>query len=75
MSPTRATYVEAVEDYLECCEKIGKSPEKSVSGKLSLRIPPEVHSQALIQAQAAGKTLNQWATEVLNLATLLNNHG
>jgi predicted HicB family RNase H-like nuclease len=40
-----------------------------------LRVPPEVHAQALIQAQAAGKTLNQWATEVLKQATLLDNHG
>ncbi len=71
----RTAFEEAVEDYLECCEKIGKSPEKPVSGKLSLRVPPEVHAQALIQAQAAGKTLNQWATEILKQATLLNHHG
>lgn len=31
--------------------------------------PPEVHGAALVAAQAAGKSLNQWATEVLEEAT------
>ncbi len=30
-----------------------------------LRVPPEVHSAALVAAQASGKSLNQWATKVL----------
>jgi HicB family len=29
---------------------------------------PEVHSRALVAAQLAGKSLNQWATEVLQHA-------
>jgi predicted HicB family RNase H-like nuclease len=58
----------AVDDYLADCKSEGVSPEKPASGKLLLRIPPEVHGKALIAAQAAGKSLNQWATEVLQLA-------
>ena len=42
---------------------------KPASGKLMLRVPPEVHGAALVKAQAAGKSLNQWATEVLEEAT------
>jgi len=34
-----------------------------------LRVPPEVHAAASIAAQAAGKSLNQWAAEVLARAT------
>ena len=34
-----------------------------------LRVPPQVHGAALVAAQAAGKSLNQWATEVLEEAT------
>ena len=64
----RAAFKEAVDDYLEACAKIGKRPEKPVSGKLMLRVPPEVHGAALIAAQAAGKSLNQWAAEVLKNA-------
>ena len=61
----RDAFHEAVDDYLQTCEKIGKPPQKPASGKLMLRIPPEVHGAALIAAQAAGKSLNQWAAEVL----------
>ncbi len=61
----RAAFEEAVEDYLGTCAKLGKAPLKPASGNLMLRIPPEVHAQAQITAQARGKSLNQWASEVL----------
>ena len=64
----RASFEEAVEDYLEACQKIGKSPDKPVSGKMLLRVTPELHAQALIKAQATGKSLNQWAADVLKQA-------
>ena len=62
----RTAFEEAVDDYLDVCEKIGKSPEKPVSGKILLRVPPEIHAAALIKAQAVGKSLNQWAIEALS---------
>jgi len=68
VSELRAAFEEAVDDYLEACAKVGKSPEKPASGKLMLRVPADVHASALIAAQASGKSLNQWATEVLNQA-------
>jgi len=61
----RAAFEEAVDDYLEACEKIGKAPQQAASGKLMLRVPPEVHGAALVAAQAAGTSLNQWAAKVL----------
>ncbi len=64
----RLAFEEAVEDYVETCEKIGKSPEKPVSGKLSLRVTPELHVQAMMKAQATGQSLNQWVTNVLKQA-------
>jgi len=64
----RAELERAVEDYLAECEERGLKPEKPASGKLLLRVPPEIHGKALVVAQAAGKSLNQWATEVLQRA-------
>ena len=64
----RAAFEEAVDDYLETCAKIGKVPQKPASGKLMLRVPPEVHRAALIAAESAGTSLNQWATKVLGEA-------
>lgn len=56
---------EAVDGYLEMSERLGRAPQKPCSGKLMLRIPPEVHARALMMAEAHGKSLNQWAAEVL----------
>jgi predicted HicB family RNase H-like nuclease len=55
----------AIDFYLKDCAETGRSPQKSASGKLMLRIPPEVHGAALVAAKAAGTSLNQWAAKVL----------
>ena len=64
----RHEFESAIEDFLRDCSDKGLKPEKPASGKLLLRIPPEVHGAALVAAQAAGKSLNQWATELLRNA-------
>ncbi len=56
---------QAVDNYLAACKKLGQDPNIPCSGKLMLRVPPEVHRRALARAQAAGKSLNQWAAEAL----------
>lgn len=61
----KAAFHEAVDDYLETCAKIGKDPQKPYSGKMMFRVDPEVHAQAAKAAQLSGKSLNQWAAEVL----------
>ena len=68
VSDLRLELEKAVEDYLADCKMEGVKPEKPASGKLLLRVPPEVHGKALVAAQASGKSLNQWATEVLQSA-------
>ena len=64
----RAQFNAAVDDYLEDCAAQGIPPEKPASGNLMLRVPPEVHGTVLVAAQASGKSLNQWAAEVLKKA-------
>ena len=64
----RAAFEEAVNDYIETCSKLGKPAEKPASGKMMLRVPPEVHGAALMAAQASGQSLNQWATRALEQA-------
>jgi len=59
---------ESVVDYLDACEKLGQSPNKPASGRLMLRVPPEVHSAALVAAQVSGLSLNQWAMETIQRA-------
>ncbi len=64
----RAAFEEAVDDYLETCEKIGKTPDKPASGKMVLRIPPEIHTAAMTAAKLAGLSLNKWAADVFKKA-------
>jgi predicted HicB family RNase H-like nuclease len=64
----RAAFEDAVTDYLDTCAKLGKQPEKPASGRLMLRVAPEIHSAALIAAQASGVSLNQWAARALQAA-------
>jgi predicted HicB family RNase H-like nuclease len=56
---------EAVDNYLAACVKLGQQPNKPASGKILLRVPPEIHSAAMMVAESEGKSLNQWAAHVL----------
>ena len=62
----RTAFEEAVDDYLETCSTIGKEPQKSYSGKLMLRIPPDIHAAVAIAAETSGKSINQLVAEILN---------
>ena len=55
----------AVDHYLEDCQATGREPLKPASGRVLLRIPPEVHAAASVAAQASGKSLNQWAADAI----------
>ncbi|WP_175017034.1 type II toxin-antitoxin system HicB family antitoxin [Burkholderia aenigmatica] len=58
----------AVEHYLADCERSGRKPQKPASGKLMLRIAPDVHAQIGIAAAVTGESVNQWSEEVLGRA-------
>jgi len=59
---------EAVDDYLETCARLGKSPERPYSGKVMLRIDPLLHARVAVAAQLAGKSINQFGEEALRRA-------
>jgi predicted HicB family RNase H-like nuclease len=56
---------ESVDDYLAACVKLGQQPHAPASGKVFLRVPPEVHSAAIMAAESEGKSFNQWAAQAL----------
>lgn len=62
----KAAFEEAVEDYLDTCEKIGESPQKPYSGKLMLCLRPEIHAAVATAAQLSGQSINQWAADALS---------
>ena len=66
----RKEFKNSLKVYLEVCEENGIAPKKEYSGKFNLRIPPGLHSEIAARATAAGKSLNQWVSEILKRSTL-----
>ncbi len=65
----RRDFHAAVDHYLADCAARGRRAQKPYSGKILLRVPPELHARAATAAEAQGKSLNQWAAEVLARAS------
>jgi predicted HicB family RNase H-like nuclease len=61
----KEAFHEAVDGYLDACAKAGKEPERAFSGKLMLRVKPELHQRLALEAELSGKSLNQFGEEVL----------
>ena len=59
---------DAVDDYIETCERLGKQPEHGFSGKVMFRIRPDLHARITRAAELAGRSLNQWGQETLERA-------
>ena len=68
----RKVFHETVDDYLAACAKIGREPNKPCSGKVTLRLPPGLHAQLAIQAEANGSSLNNWLVSTLSQSVVRN---
>jgi predicted HicB family RNase H-like nuclease len=60
---------ESIDDYLAFCEERHEEPDKPFSGRLMVRLPPDVHRKAYVSARREGKSLNQWIAEKLEKAS------
>lgn len=59
---------ETVDSYIAISKETGRPAQKPYSGKLMLRVTPDIHAAITTAAQEDGKSINQWASEVLNQA-------
>ena len=50
---------DSVDDYIDFCKGLGEEPEKPYSGKLLLRLSPELHQELDILARLKGKSVNK----------------
>jgi predicted HicB family RNase H-like nuclease len=71
VSELRSAFEEAVNDYLKTCEKLNRSPQRPFSGKVMLRLDPNIHARAAMQAESQGKSLNAWAQETFAKAVVI----
>lgn len=61
----RREFRQSLDVFLEVCKEQGIEPRRQFSGRFNLRIPPELHEQLAIAAEAQGKSLNALAQEAL----------
>ena len=61
----RRAFQESVDDYLAFCIERNEEPERPYSGTFTIRVPPELHRDAALQARLRNKSLNSWVAELL----------
>ena len=61
----RGDFTFAIDHYLSVCREAGITPQKQVAGKVLVRLPSETHALALIAAQSAGISLNEWMIDAV----------
>ncbi|MGE0726316.1 MAG: type II toxin-antitoxin system HicB family antitoxin [Alphaproteobacteria bacterium] len=59
---------ESIDDYLALCAERGEPPDRAFSGKVPLRISPDLHRKAAKRAAAEGISLNQWLAKRIEAA-------
>ena len=65
----RKAFRDSIDDYLEFCAERDEEPDKPFSGRLMVRLSPEVHRRLYVEAKQQGKSLNQIIAEKLNRAS------
>ena len=60
----------SVDDYLAFCAEKGIEPDKPCSGKISLRVSPQVHRAAISAATIEGVSLNAWISKPIEKAAI-----
>jgi len=61
----QAAFEEAVDDYLETCEVIGKEPDKVMSGSFNIRVGSDLHKKLYIESKKLGISLNDFIKKSL----------
>ena len=51
---------DSVDDYLEFCTSLGEAPDKPYSGKLLLRVNPQLHQKLHVLASSRGVSVNKF---------------
>lgn len=68
VSELRQAFIDSVDDYLDFCAQRDEPPEKPFSGKLLIRLEPDLHRKIYVKARKKQKSLNSWVAEALERA-------
>jgi predicted HicB family RNase H-like nuclease len=64
----KKAFHEAVDDYLETCEQLGKEPNKTYKGSFNVRISTELHKAAAVFASVHNISLNDFVRTAIDYA-------
>ncbi|MCI9625588.1 MAG: type II toxin-antitoxin system HicB family antitoxin [Clostridia bacterium] len=67
-----ADFHEAVDEYLEFCRENGKEPQQQYKGSFNIRIAPELHRKASLDAMARNMSLNSYVEEAIEMRVTHN---
>jgi predicted HicB family RNase H-like nuclease len=56
---------QSIDNYLTLCKECGKEPDREFKGSFNVRVSPETHRKAAIEAQKQNITLNQYVTAAI----------
>jgi predicted HicB family RNase H-like nuclease len=62
----QAEFIAAVDDYLLTCKEIGKEPQKPFKGSFNIRISPELHRKAALEAYKENISLNELTAKAID---------
>lgn len=59
---------QSIDNYLEFCAEIGKTPDREFKGSFNVRIDQDLHREAAFDADREGMTLNQYVENAIRAA-------
>jgi len=65
VSELKKMFKQCIDNYLDLCKQIGKNPDKEYKGSFNVRIPPEMHKKAALEATRQRITLNQYVVRAI----------
>lgn len=64
----KQAFAQTIDDYLETCKHLGKSPDKAYKGSFNVRVPVSLHKQVATIASQHHVTLNDFVKTALKHA-------
>lgn len=59
----KEVFANCIDEYLEMCKEFGREPDKEYKGSFNVRITPELHKKADLEARKRNISLNQFVMD------------
>jgi predicted HicB family RNase H-like nuclease len=70
VSELKSSFSDVVETYLADCRHDGVDPEKPFSGKITVRVPPNLHRRVAVKAATLKESMNKYLEDLMVRDTL-----